>query len=122
MNRVESNRQSNKGPGDCANSPGVWPTSKESTCDESSEDIAPRGQVHRGYTGGSFDIPIVHPHQRLVGEERKQVAKQLRAEYDDGASIRDLAAQTGYSIQRVRSLLKMTGELRQQGRHIGDGH
>ncbi len=90
--------------------------------DESSEDIAPRGQVHRGYTGGSFDIPIVHPHQRLVGEERKQVAKQLRAEYDDGASIRDLAAQTGYSIQRVRSLLKMTGELRQQGRHIGDGH
>lgn len=67
-------------------------------------------------------IPIVHPHQRLVGEERKQVAKQLRAEYDDGASIRDLAAQTGYSIQRVRSLLKMTGELRQQGRHIGDGH
>lgn len=87
--------------------------------DESSHDVAPRGQVHRGYTGGTLDIPMVQPHARLTGEERARVAKQLREQYDNGASIRDLHVQTGYSMQRVRTLLKSTGELRQQGRHIG---
>ncbi|WP_279107117.1 MT-A70 family methyltransferase [Gordonia paraffinivorans] len=79
--------------------------------DESGDEVTPRGQVHRGYTGGEFVTPV-KKHQRLTGEDRELAAKKLRAEYDAGASIRDRAAQSGYSIQRVRTLLKMTGELR----------
>jgi len=83
--------------------------------DESGEETAPRGKVHRGYAGGALDVPYVQPHKRLVGEERKQVAKQLRVQYDAGASIRELAAQTDYSLQRIRTLLKSTGDLRGRG-------
>lgn len=83
--------------------------------DESADETAPRGKVHRGYTGGALDVPYVQPHKRLVGEERQQVAKQLRVQYDAGASIRELAAQTDYSLQRIRTLLKSTGELRGRG-------
>lgn len=84
--------------------------------DESSEE-APRGVVHKGYAGGEIVAPM-KKHQRLVGEERQLAAKKLRKEYDAGSSIRDLSAQSGYSIQRVRTLLKLTGELRVRGRHI----
>jgi hypothetical protein len=63
-------------------------------------------------------VAPVRKHQRLVGEERELAAKKLRKEYEAGASIRDLTAQTDYSTQRVRTLLKMTGPLREQGKHI----
>ncbi|OZD85326.1 DNA methyltransferase [Rhodococcus sp. 05-2256-B2] len=85
--------------------------------DESEESATPRGQVHKGYSGGEIVTPV-RKHQRLVGEERELAAKKLRKEYEAGASIRDLTAQTDYSIQRVRTLLKMTGPLREQGKHI----
>lgn len=85
--------------------------------DESDAGTSPRGRVHRGYAGGEIVTPV-HKHQRLTGEERDLAAKKLRAEYDAGASIRDLAAQTGYSLQRVRTLLKETGPLRPRGAHL----
>ena len=85
--------------------------------DESEENATPRGQVHKGYAGGEIVAPV-RKHQRLAGEERELAAKKLRQEYEAGASIRDLAAQTDYSIQRVRTLLKMTGPLRARGKHI----
>ncbi|HNP58811.1 MT-A70 family methyltransferase [Gordonia sp. UBA7599] len=85
--------------------------------DESDDEVAPRGQVHRGYGGGAFDVPRVAPHARLTGEERQLVAKMLREQYDGGSSIREISVQSGYSIQRVRTLLKLTGDLRPAGRH-----
>ena len=85
--------------------------------DESEETAIPRGRVHKGYTGGEIVAPM-KKHERLVGEERELAAKKLRKEYDSGASIRDLAAQSSYSLQRVRTLLKLTGELRPRGKHI----
>lgn len=85
--------------------------------DESAEETSPRGQAHKGYGGGEIVAPM-RKHERLVGEERQLAAKKLRREYDAGASIRDLAAQSGYSLQRVRTLLKISGELRPHGKHI----
>ncbi|MGK8487583.1 MT-A70 family methyltransferase [Nocardia asiatica] len=88
--------------------------------DESDEEVTPRGQAHKGYAGGVMEVPYVKPHAHLVGEERTRVAKLLRAEYDSGASIRDLVAQTGYSHQRVRKLLESTGGFRERGKHGTD--
>ncbi len=73
--------------------------------DESLDDIEPRGRVHRGYAGGPIDTPDLDPYERLQPDSQAAVAAALRKEYDDGKSIRDLAADTGYSIGRVRSLL-----------------
>jgi hypothetical protein len=46
------------------------------------------------------------------------VAKALRSEYEQGTSIRELAERTGYTIQRVRSLLAGAGTtFRERGKH-----
>lgn len=75
--------------------------------DESLEGVEPRGQVHRGYAGGPIDTPNLDPYERLQPDTQAAVAAALRKEYEDGnKSIRDLAANTGYSIARVRSLLE----------------
>lgn len=85
--------------------------------DESSEDVAPRGQAHRGYGGGPIVAPVLAPHERLEPATKESVGASLRAEYEKGTSIRDLAAQTGYSITRVRTLLADAGTvLRAPGR------
>src|SRR5690606_21951818 len=72
--------------------------------DESADDITPRGIVHKGYAGGPM-LPDLFPHERVTAERAADMGKQLRALYDDGRSLRDLATMTGYSIQRVRALL-----------------
>lgn len=72
---------------------------------DESHDEQPRGQTHRGYAGGDFTAPWLEPHERLDTETSEAVALTLREEYENGASIRDLAARTGYSIARVRTLL-----------------
>jgi len=69
----------------------------------------PRGRVHKGYAGGAIEVPTLLPHQRIDSRTSKKIASILRAEYDDGASIRDLATETGFSIARVRSLLELSG-------------
>lgn len=74
--------------------------------DESLDEVAPRGQVHRGYAGGPIDTPNLDPYERLQPDTQAAVAAALRDQYEGGKSIRDLAADTGYSIARVRALLE----------------
>ncbi len=86
--------------------------------DESAEAVTPRGRAHRGYLGGPILAPVLAPHQRLSPATQESLGKALRSEYERGASIRDLAAQTGYSIGRVRTLLAGAGTaLRERGKH-----
>lgn len=74
--------------------------------DESAEEIVPKGQVHRGYQGGDIQIPQLSLFERLSVSEREEVAYALRDQYSAGRSIREISDGTGYSIQRVRSLLQ----------------
>lgn len=86
--------------------------------DESSEDVTPRGKSHPGYVGGPLLVPAVLPHERLSPEVQQLVGKRLRAEYESGASIRELSHQTGYSITRVRTLLVNSDTVfREPGKH-----
>lgn len=89
--------------------------------DEAASDAGPRGQVHRGYTGGPILAPVLGPYERLGEQTRETVARRLSHEYAEGASIRDLAHQTGYSITRVRHLLEQVGtDIRPRGPHVQD--
>lgn len=91
--------------------------------DEASDEIEPRGREQRGYGGGDIErtwqpdeAPRLAPHQRLDGAVADELAKLVRAFYEAGQSIRDIAEATGYSIQRVRSLLQHAGaDLRPRG-------
>lgn len=74
--------------------------------DESSDDVVPQGKVYQGYQGGSIQVPQLSLFERLNDTEREQVAYALRDQYTTGRSIREIATDTGYSIQRVRSLLQ----------------
>ena len=91
--------------------------------DESLEEVEPRGKVHRGYAGGPIDTPDLDPYERLQPDTQAAVAAALRKEYEDGnKSIRDLAANTGYSIARVRSLLECAeATIRPRGATQGAG-
>lgn len=46
---------------------------------------------------------------RIAGEQRSQLAAQLRQRYEAGASIRSIADETGRSYGFVQGLLKETG-------------
>jgi N6-adenosine-specific RNA methylase IME4 len=85
--------------------------------DESAPEVQPRGKVHKGYEGGPLRVPHLDPHTRLPEPVTDSLAVALRARYESGASIRDLAAESGYSIARVRALLAKAGTpLRNRGR------
>lgn len=77
--------------------------------DEADETVEPRGKVHRGYGGGPIQVPNLKPHVRVNENAATVVGAELRRRYESGLSIRDLSLETGYSIQRVRSLLKTAG-------------
>ena len=47
--------------------------------------------------------------QRLPDAEKRRIGTQLLREYESGKSIRQLCAETGYSIGRVRRLLADVG-------------
>ncbi|SHO82469.1 MT-A70 family methyltransferase [Mycobacteroides abscessus] len=84
--------------------------------DEADEEVAPRGKPHKGYAGGPMLTPVLKPHERLSPVASDIVGHNLRGEYEKGSSIRELAAQTGYSIRRVRTLLIQAGtEIRAPG-------
>jgi len=84
--------------------------------DESEEGVLPRGKAHSGYSGGPIVPPALAPHQRMDSETQDVVAAKLRAEYESGTSIRELANQTGYTITRIRTLLNNAAtELRPRG-------
>ena len=86
--------------------------------DESAEGANVRGRVHRGYGGGPIMAPALEPHERLSAQTQDELGKQLRVEYENGTSIRELARQTGYGITRIRTLLTHAGtEFRQRGPH-----
>ena len=53
--------------------------------------------------------PQLRRGQRLGGDQRQRLGAQLLAEYEAGASIRQLCAKHGYSIGRVRRLLEEAG-------------
>ena len=46
---------------------------------------------------------------RLVGKDRDQLASQVTRHYDDGESIRDIAAKTGRSYGFVHRVLVDSG-------------
>lgn len=84
---------------------------------ESSEEVTPRGKVHKGYAGGAI-LPVLTPNEHLEEERAAALGKRLRERYLKGESIRDLALDSGYSIQRVRALLAATETpMRPRGRH-----
>ena len=85
--------------------------------DESDTDTAPRGKAHKGYEGGAIEIPTLDKHQRMKPDLTAVVSDALRVRYEAGESIRDLAADTGFSAARVRTLLMKAGTTsRQRGR------
>lgn len=83
---------------------------------DESADAAPRGKVHRGYSGGEIELPRASSYERLNPASAEIAAVELRRRYEAGASIRSLAEESGYSIGRVRSLLEKSGTiLRKRG-------
>jgi DNA-directed RNA polymerase specialized sigma24 family protein len=47
-------------------------------------------------------------HLRLDDETADYLGMELKRRYEDGQSIRELSEESGYSINRVRSLLHRT--------------
>ncbi len=74
--------------------------------DESDDAVEPRGKVHAGYKGGPIEVPQLQLHMRIDDELAEYLGEELRRRYESGHSIRDIATETGYSINRVRTLLE----------------
>ena len=84
--------------------------------DESPEETMPRGKVHKGYEGGPV-LPPLLPNVHISDQVAEAMAFELSQRYFSGCSVRELAETTGYSIQRIRSLLDRTGtKMRPRGR------
>lgn len=84
--------------------------------DESADHVAPRGKAHRGYAGGPIER-LVEPGIHLPLDVQADLGVKLRAAYESGVSIRQLAEDHRISIGRVRTLLAAAGtELRGRGR------
>jgi len=92
--------------------------------DEAAAEVSPRGRVHKGYEGGAI-LPPLFPNERLSQDRASAIGDRLRGLYQAGRSVRQLAEDTGYSIQRVRSLLQAAEtSMRPRGRgnpaHVAD--
>lgn len=84
--------------------------------DESADDISPRGKTHKGYSGGEI-LPSLVPNEHVGKDRAEAIGANLRKLYEQGSSVRQLASDSGYSIQRVRSLLLAAKtELRPRGK------
>jgi N6-adenosine-specific RNA methylase IME4 len=84
--------------------------------DESPEETTPRGKAHKGYEGGAM-LPPLPPNAHVNGNVAEAMASEMSRRYVSGGSVRELAEETGYSIQRVRSLLERTATpMRPRGR------
>jgi Helix-turn-helix domain len=67
-------------------------------------------------------VPSLPRGKRLRDKERSDVAAELLRRYNSGKSIRDICAETGYSIGRVRRMLEEAGvEFRRRGGRPGVG-
>ena len=84
--------------------------------DEAASELEPRGKTHRGYTGGEI-TPTLRANEQLQPHLANALAARLKCDYQRGQSVREIADRTGYSIQRVRSLLAASAtEMRPRGR------
>lgn len=87
---------------------------------EADADITPQGKTYAGYAGGPIDqnvLPPVASHSRLSESAMLEIGVALRNRYEKGVSINEIAAESGYSIARVRSLLSTAGTaFRKRGR------
>lgn len=54
-----------------------------------------------------MSVPPLAPKERLKDSERKRIGAILLDRYNAGKSIREICAETGYSIGRVRGLLEV---------------
>ena len=60
--------------------------------------------------------PDLSRNQRVTGSDRAKLGTELLKRYEKGQSIREICADTGYSIGRVRRLLVDAGvEFRGRG-------
>lgn len=75
---------------------------------ESDENVTPQGRVFKGYEGGPI-MPSIDLNERIPKDVSIEIGKALRVEYENGASISDLASKYEYSIQRTRKLLLEAG-------------
>jgi len=83
---------------------------------EADESITPQGIQYKGYGGGEIRMPHLEAHERIPEENVLAIGIALRAEYEAGTSIKDLASKYDYSVQRTRSfLLKAGTEFRRRG-------
>lgn len=84
--------------------------------DESNGDVIPRGVAHSGYTGGPI-LPPLRPNEHVDALRAEVLGTKLCSLYLSGQSVRQLADNTGYSIQRIRALLLAAGtRMRPRGR------
>jgi N6-adenosine-specific RNA methylase IME4 len=72
--------------------------------DEAAEDLEPRGRVYKGYSGGEI-LPPLRANEHLNNDTATALGTKLKALYKTGCSVREISDETGYSFQRVRSLL-----------------
>lgn len=84
--------------------------------DESDEETIPKGSIHSGYFGDTA-FPEISGSVSISADVARSVASQLKDDYLSGKSVRELAQETGYPIQRVRHLLQMANTpMRPRGR------
>lgn len=84
--------------------------------DESSDQVTPRGVVHKSYQGGEI-LPNLLPNEHVSRVRAEVIGEKLRALYERGFSVRKLADETGYSIQRIRTFLQLADtQMRGRGR------
>lgn len=86
--------------------------------DESGEDVIPEGKTYPSYLGGEVEVPYLASHQRLTKEAEEKLIEIVKEKYETGCSIREISDYTGYSISRIRRLLKLSGTtIRAKGYH-----
>ena len=84
--------------------------------DEASDESIPRGRVHKGYEGGDI-LPELRANQHIEESIACALSSELKKRYESGSSVREIVEDTGYSIQRVRSLLMAAStKMRPRGR------
>lgn len=94
--------------------------------DEAEPHVTPRGITYKGYAGGTIEngtqqlqLFLPEPGIRINQESRIAIAQALKQEYESGSSVRELAAYHGYSIQKIRTLLREADtNFRSRGRRL----
>ncbi len=84
--------------------------------DEASDDLQPRGKAHKGYHGGEM-LPLFRANEHIQQDVATALGVELKCRYLAGSSVREISEETGYSIQRIRSLLAGANtQMRSRGR------